>query len=331
MRKTSIKDIAQKAGVSNATVSIVLSGKAKSGRVSEEKSALIKQIAKELNYQPNGLARSLQSGRSYTIGLLVADISNPFFGSLAFYIQEQIEKSDYTVVIMNTNESDVQMGRMIELLNNRQVDGLIVVPAEYGEAFIRPVAESGFPLVLVDRYYPEIPTYAVTLNGQQASFQAVNKMIEQGCKRIGLLYYSGKHSHMSERKYGYTEALQQAGLFHPELMYGIDFFHLSEDVERAIDCLLKEGVDGIFFVTNSISLKGIHVLQNRKVRIPDDVVVFCFDKSDAFDFMSPPVPYVQQPIEAMGRKAADLLLEQMGSYKRTLEICKFPGVLILKA
>lgn len=329
MKKVSIKDIAQKAGVSNAAVSLVLSGKAKNGRVSKEKAEQIKQIADELNYQPNGLARSLQSGRSHTIGLLVADVSNPFFGSLAFYIQEQIENFGYAVIIMNTNESDIQMGRMLNILSNRQVDGYIVVPTEHGEQYIRPLAEVGFPLVLIDRYYPGIRTYAVTLNNYQASYQASDLLIQKGCKRIGLLVYSSSQSHMVERKYGYVDALQRAGIYNPGLIREVSFHNLRKDMEKAIPSLLEEGVDGLYFVTINISLEGVRVLLNLGIKIPEDIKIVCFDKSDAFDFMPNPIPYVQQPIEDMGRKAADLLLEQMDSDKRTMETCQFPSVLIL--
>ena len=115
MKRVSIKDIAQVVGVSTATVSLVLTGKNKNGRVSKEMSEKIKKVANEMNYQPNRLAMSLQSGRSQTIGLLVADISNPFFGTLAFYVQEEMEKAGYAVIIMNTDESDLQMERMISL------------------------------------------------------------------------------------------------------------------------------------------------------------------------------------------------------------------------
>lgn len=328
MKKVSIKDIAREAGVSNATVSLVLNGKEKEGRVSKEVADRVRKIADEMNYQPNGLARSLQCGRTYTIGLIVADISNPFFGTLAYYVQEQIEKAGYTVMIMNTNESDQQIDKIISNLVNRQVDGYIIVPTEHGEPYINRLLNSNVPLVLLDRYYPALPTYNVMIDSYQASFQATNLLIRKGCKNVGLLMYQNTQSHMNERKHGYIDALQQAGLFKEELIKQVDFSNLKSDIYNAVASLLQLKVDGILFATNTISLLGLHALMENGIKILDEIQVVCFDRSEAFEFMPHPIPYIQQPIEAMGRKAADLLLEQLSSDERIVQTCKFPATLV---
>lgn len=328
MKKVSIKDIAREAGVSNATVSLVLSGKLKNGRVSREKADHIRAIAREMNYQPNNLARSLQSGRSETIGLLVADISNPFFGTLAFYIQQQIEEAGYAVIIMNTNESDQQMGKMINILKNRQVDGYIIVPTEHGEEYVQQLVDGGTPLVLIDRYYPAIQTYSVLLDGYQASFKAARLLIEAGAKRPGMIVYGSTQSHMSDRRYGYVDALRQAGLFHPELVCEVNFATLQQDVTEAVAYLSEQGADGIFLVTISISLAAIRAMYNQGIKIQEEVRLVCFDKSEVFDFMPHPLPYVLQPVEAMARKAVDFLLDQMVEGERFPQLCKFPATVV---
>lgn len=330
MKKVSIKDIAQKAGVSIATVSLVLNDKNKKGRVSRDKAEEIKKIAKEMNYQPNVVARSLQSGRSQTIGLLVADISNPFFASLAFYIQERSEKAGYAVIIMNTNESDTQMEKMINIMKNRQVDGYIIVPTKRGESSVKALLDAKAPLVLVDRYYPSLQTYNVMLDGYQASYRAAGLLMEKGCRNIGLVIYGGTQSHMSERRYGYVDALRSADLYRPELVCEVNFSSLNEDMSAAISYLLEKGVDGIFFVTISISLSGIRYLFERGIKIQEDVQVVCFDKSEVFDYMPKPIPYVLQPIEAMGNKAVDLLLAQMESEEQAPQSCKLPATLVCR-
>lgn len=328
MKKVSIKDIALKAEVSNATVSLVLSGKGKNGRVSDEKAEQIRQIAKELNYRPNGLARSLQSGRSQTIGLLVADISNPFFGSLAFYIQEQMEKSGYAVIIMNTNESDQQMKRMLDILNNRQVDGYIIVPTEHGESSIRQLVDSKLPLVLIDRCFPALQTYSVMVDSYQASFQATRLLVDKGCKKIAFIMYQSIQSHMNERKNGYADALKQSGLYHEELVKCVDFSNLRQDISDVITSILDLGVDGLLCATNTISLMALHALFDRGIKIPEQIQLVCFDRSEAFEFMPHPIPYIRQPIEIMARKAADLLIEQMKTEDWIAQTCKYPATLI---
>ncbi len=330
MKKVSIKYIAQKARVSNATVSLVLNGKDKKGRVSTEVAERIRKIAKDLNYKPNALARSLQSGKTNIIGLIVADISNPFFSSLAYYIQDQIQTAGYSVMITSTNENDQHMGMLIDTLKNHQVDGYIIVPTEHGEKYIQQLIDLSFPLVLIDRFYPALQTYSVTVDNYQACFQATNLLIKQGCKRIGLLIYNNNQSHTTERKYGYMDALQQAGLFNDDYIRKVEFSTLKDDISKSISLLLDQKVDGLLFATNSISLMGLHALFERGIKIPEQMKVVCFDKSDAFEFMPDHIPYIQQPIEIMGRKAADLLLEQMQKKEAIPQVCKYPATFIYR-
>lgn len=328
MKKVSIKDVAQRAGVSNATVSLVLNGKEKDGRVGKEVADRVRRIASEMNYRPNALARSLQSGRTYIIGLIVADISNPFFSSLAYYVQDQIEQAGYSVMIMSTNENDHDLEKIVGMFQNHLVDGYIIVPTEKGEDTILELQKHNRPLVLLDRNFAHLKTYSVMVDGYQAAYEATSLLIEYGCKRIGLVIYKSFHSHMSERKRGYIDALERAGMYDPELEGKVRFSNLEDDIEKEISRLIDKKVDGIFFATNSISLIGIRTLFKHKIKIPEMVHVVCFDKSEAFEFMPNPVPYIQQPIEIMGRRAADLLLEQIEDKESVPQISKFPATLI---
>lgn len=313
MGKISIKNIAQELGVSNATVSLVLSGKVNEGRVSKDMIEKIMLTAKAMHYEPNILARGLRMGKTQTIGLIVADISNPFFGQLAFQIQEYAEKFGYTVIITNTNESDVKMDKMIGILKSHQVDGLIIVPTDHGELAIEALLTSHFPFVLVDRFFPGLPTNHVAVNNYEASREATQYLIDEGCKRIALLVYDNNLHHMVERKRGYVEALQDANLFQPELIKGINYLNFNEDVIHSINDLLKgeKKVDGILFATNTISMVGINQMVNLKIQIPDDVKVFCFDKNSEFDISNLKIPYIIQPIPEIGMKAVDILIDEI--------------------
>lgn len=313
MKRVSIKDIAQVVGVSTATVSLVLTGKNKDGRVSKKMSEKIKQVADEMNYQPNRLAMSLQSGRSHTIGLLLADISNNFFANIAFYIQEYADQYGYSVIITNTNESGEKMGKMINVLKSRQVDGFIIVPTEDGESYIKELTRSKTPIVLLDRYFPNLPVSHIIVNNYQASFEATNRLIDAGCKTIALIIYDNKLPHMLGREKGYKEALTNKNLYRPELTKRITHENITEDITRITKELLEENpkVDGIFYASNSISVNGIKQLLRSGVQIPEEIKVVCFDKSEAFDFTPFPIPYIQQPIQEMSKKAVDVLIEQI--------------------
>lgn len=313
MKRVSIKDIASAAGVSTATVSLVLTGKGKDGRVSKEVTEKIKLIAHEMHYQPNRLAMGLQSGRSQTVGLLVADISNPFFGSLAFYIQEEMEKAGYAVIIVNTDESDLQMERMVMLLKSRQVDGLIIVPTEFGNKCIKNLLEEHIPLVLVDRYYPELFTENVLIDNYRASYMATQYLIRQKCQKVALFIYQNNQPHMTDRKNGYKDALIDAHIFDEDLICEVHYRTMKKDIEDAISSLIHRysDIDGILFATNTIAITGIKQLLNLGIRISEDIHVVCFDKSDAFEFMPVFIPYIHQPIDEIGRLSANCLIKQI--------------------
>lgn len=311
--RVSIKDIAIKVGVSNATVSLVLNGKEKEGRIRKEVAEKVLQAAKDLNYEPNNFARGLRMGHSNTIGLILADISNSFFANIAFYIQEYAEEYGYSVIITNTNESGKKMEKMIHILKSRQVDGFIIVPTEDGEDYVNELSKTKTPIVLLDRYFPNLPISHIVVNNYHASFNAANLLIDSGCKNSGLIIYNNKLPHMQDREKGYMEALTKKNCYNPALTKKITYSNIEQDISNAIEELLKENpkVDGIFFASNSISVIGIKHLLKLGVRIPEDIQVVCFDKNDAFDFIPFRIPYVQQPIQEMSKKSVEVLMEQI--------------------
>ena len=312
MARVSIKDIAIALGVSNATVSLVINGKEKEGRVGHEMAEKIRAKAKELNYEPNNLARSLRIGRSETIGLIVADISNIFFATLAFHIQEYAEKLGYTIIITNTNEDTSKMEKMIQTLQSRQVDGFIIVPTENGEEYISKLVKSKIPVVLLDRCFPAIETSHVMIDNYQTSWLATKHLIALGCKKIALLTYQNKLHHMIERKRGYVEAVQKSSIFDPELIKEVSYENITEDTTNAINELLQiKDLDGIFFSTDSICVAGIKYMQQLDRNLFKKINLMSFDKNEIFDFVNYDVPYMMQPLHEMGRKAIDILMNQI--------------------
>ena len=313
MARVSIKDVAKKLGISVATVSLVLNGKDKNGRVSEALAEKIREEAKTMQYQPNSFARGLRSGRSDTIGLIVADISNPFFANLAFHIQEHAEKHGYSVIITNTNEDTDKMGKMISILRSRQVDGFIIVPTEHGEKLIDKLVRDKFPVVLLDRYFPEMKVSYVTVNNYQASLEATNLLLNLKCKRIAQLIYKNSLPHMQARREGYVAAMVKKGFYDPKLIKEVDYRMIGNDVQKAILEIVSDEnkVDGIFFASNSISTIGLKVLGGLQMEIPKDIKVICFDKNDVFELSHNTIPFIQQPVPEMGKSAVDLLVQQI--------------------
>lgn len=317
MEKVSLKVIANQVGVSTATVSLVLNGKNKNGRVSAETSQRILDKAAELNYMPNSLAKGLRMGRSKSIGLIVADISNVFFGTLALHIQRYAEKEGYIVIIANTNEELDEMEKMIRFLNAHQIDGLILVPAENSETLVKKLIDAKIPLVLVDRNYPYLDVDSVTINNFEISNIAVKELIKKGCRNIAFITYKEKHHHIDERKRGYKQALEAEGIFNENNILEVRYKFLKNDIEKAISTLIQRNpqIDGYFFATNSISILSVKQLLKNNIDIFNDVGIMCFDENEAYHLLPYSLPYIKQPIEKMAKQSIESIVDQIEKRK----------------
>ncbi len=321
LKKVSLKTIANEIGVSSATVSLVLNGKNQHGRVSKEMSQRILDKAAELNYIPNSLAKGLKMGHSKSIGLIVADISNVFFGTLALHIQNYAEKEGYTVIIGNTNENLAKMTKMITFLNSRQVDGLIITPTEGGEEIIQSLLEIKKPLVLVDRSFPHLDVASVLINNYDICYHSTKQLLNKGCKNPAFISYKQNQFHMNERKRGFVEAVKDAGVYNPDNMREVSYQFLREDIDLAVSQLLNlpNKVDAFFFATNSISIAGIKSLSKRGLIIQRSIQVMCFDETEAIELLPYRIPYIKQPIEEMAKKSLKVLFDQIGKNESHLQ------------
>ena len=309
-KKVSIKDVAKKVGVSTALVSYVISGKEKEKRVGTEVADKIREAAIELNYNPNQIARSLRRGSTKTIGLIVADIANPFFGQLARIIEDEAGKSGYTVIFGSSDENLIKSSSLIDTFLNRQVDGLIIVPAEGEQGKIRDLIKDGVPLVLMDRYFPDLDVCHVGLNNYQATFEAANHLIKNGSKRITMVAYKTPLIHMQERIRGYKEAMKSCDLNNfisvIEVPYFISKYETQNYIEKSIGNI--ENVEAIIFATNSLSISGLYVLNRMSVKIPAELRIIGFDGSEAFDFFYAPLTFVEQPLGSIGINSVKILI-----------------------
>lgn len=331
MKRTSIKDIADIIGISTASVSIVLSGKNKGGRVGKQMEEKILATAKEMHYQPNLLAQSLQSGKSKTIGLLVADICNPFFALVASKIQTELQKMDYAVIIVNTGEDAGRMDKLIRLLRARQVDGLIVVPTANGEENIHNLVESKIPLVLFDRYFPQFETYNVLANGYKAIYEATKQEIATGKTNIKFFTYNTPLNSVKGRELGYINAMNEAKLSEFIDIRSVEYFHIEKEIKEEIDQFedIAKQQMCIICSSNNVSVATLKAIKERQVKIGKDIDVICFDYSEVYNFVDGKFIYIEQPKDEMSVKIVSLLMEQINNTDKkkvtyTTEMsCKF--------
>ena len=314
-KKVSLKDIAQAVGVSSALVSMVLNGKAKQYGIGEEATRKVLAKAKELNYQPNIMARSLRSGRSRLLGLVVADISNPFFATLAREIERAASERGYTVIYGSSDEKPEHLSKLMNTLANQGVDGIIVVPCENSEELIADLYLQKYAMVLVDRYFPKINTLSVSLDNAEACKNVTRHLLSQGYKKIGFVSYESELLHMTERVRGYCEAMQEAGLKNSINVLKLPQDKYQETMLQVFEQHQIKNLEALIFSNNSLTIQGLYVLKQLKVRIPEDLAVFGFDGGDVFDLYCPAISYVRQPVEEMGRKAVTVLIDQLESEK----------------
>ncbi|MFT3823020.1 MAG: substrate-binding domain-containing protein [Chitinophagaceae bacterium] len=331
-KKVSLKDIAEKVGVSVALVSYVLNNQ-KEDRISKAVAQKIRDTAKEMNYRTNQIAKSLKTSKTHTIGLIVSDIANPFSSSLARIIEDEADRNNYTVIFGSSDENPQKSWTLIETLLNRQVDGLIIATAVQTESQIQYLQQQDVPFVLVDRYFPGLETSYVVLDNRHAAFMATSHLIGCGYKNIGLITYDTSLFHMQERTQGYTDALEQYGITVKEqLIQKAKIEDLTPTVEKAVDILLgmEEPTDAILFTTNLIALQAVKYINAKRIRIPEELALACFDEVDAMDLFYAPLTYLKQPLQQMGRSATQILLKSMDGDKSVTQL-KMEAELIIRA
>lgn len=317
-RKVSMKDIAQKLGVSTALVSYVLNNQLED-RINKETAEKIRQLAVALNYQPNHIAKSLKNNKTNTIGLIVADISNPFSANIARIIEDEAKKSKYTVIFGSADESYKKSEDLINVLLSRQVDGFIIAPAENSEKQLLSLKKQGIPFVLIDRYFPDLEVDRITLNNYKAAYDAVAHLISNGYRKIGMVNFKTGLFHLQERVRGYQDALKQ---FKVEDLDGnfrtVDERAIKTEVKLCIDELLNksDAIDALFFGSNTLAIEGLAYLQSLKVKVPDELAIVCFDEDNAYNLFNCPLSYVKQPLQEIGKTSVEMLLKAIAEGSR---------------
>lgn len=305
--KVTMEDIARMAGVSKATVSRVVNG-VREG-VGPETRARILKIIQETNYCTYNIPNQVQMTK--TLGLIIPDIINPFFGELAKAVEGYATEQGYTVLFGNTDFSREKESKYLSIFSAKKVDGIILVTTEQvASERHKLLTRYGIPCVLVDRSLTGMEYAAgVFLDNSYALFVACSHLITHGNERIALISGPKEISTSVERVQGYRDALTQYQIpFEQRLIkYGDYTF---ESGYNAVMELEREGVPftGILAMNDTMALGAIQALKELTYRIPEDVEVIGFDNIGFSQLCDPPLSTIQQPTIEMGRKAAECLI-----------------------
>ncbi|OYD07403.1 LacI family DNA-binding transcriptional regulator [Paludifilum halophilum] len=322
--KPTIYDVAEKAGVSIATVSYVMNNQ-KVGKKSKEK---VLKVMEELNYKPSVLASALTGKRTTTIGFLLPDLANPFVAGMARRVEDRAHERGFNVVICSTDFDEGKEALYTSLLKQKSVDGFILAGDFKNAAVVRELLQEYTPVVLLAASHPSLSVTSVTVDDFAGGYEVASHLISLGHEKIAVIAEDAASS--QGRIHGYKQALQDQGLEIREDMIVISNSS-SEDGERLAEKLLdrSDPPTAIFACNDLLAIASILVARKKGLRIPDDLSIAGFDNTLLSRSSDPPLTTVEQPVQDMCSQVVDLLIEEIeGKSKTKQRIVMLPKLMI---
>jgi DNA-binding LacI/PurR family transcriptional regulator len=313
---SSLNDVAKLAKVSIATVSRVINN---SDKVVPATREAVQKAMDVLGYQPNRVARRLRQkgGRRHLLGLILPDIQNPFFAELARGVEDVAYANQFAVLLCNSDENLKKEAFYLDVMKAESVDGVILPPIAERDPAVLKLAQSGMPVVSVDRALNSTLVDTVEVDNFQGAYEAVDHLVKLGHKRIGLIAGRTNLSTSRDRRRGYEEALSVAGLpLKPE------FIRTGDNKQASGKTLALELLDlnprptALFVSNNLMAVGALEAIHARKLKVPSEVALIGFDDLPWAEALDPPLTVVRQPAYELGRSAAETLLKRLGD--RTL-------------
>lgn len=305
-----LKDVAKMAGVSTATASRVLSGTAV---VSEDLQRRVLACTEQLNYRPNALARGLRKSQSHTVGILVPDISNPYFMTVARSVEDRMLEHGFNLFLASSNEDWKRERALIEVFMDKRVDGLVVASANrLLSQELRQYLHRGGRVVAVDRIFDDADVDVVAEENYHSAHELVRHLIEMGHKEIALIGAGSDTSTAQQRQAGYLQALQDANIHVREELFLTGDFTQNTGYQSGRQLLtLQRPPTAVFCTNNAIASGFLLAALELQVQIPDDISVVSFGELSLAKLVKPRLTAVVQNPAEVGQVAAGLLLERL--------------------
>jgi len=328
-KNPTIKDVSRLAGVSTATVSRVLAG---FEEVSKDTRGRVLEAVSTLNYQPNRNARNLRKSTTSKIGVVISDIQNPFFSSVVRGIEKVTLVDDFTIFLGNSDEDPQQERKLISMLLEEAVAGLIIAPTHGDAGHYQFLFNSSTPVVIIDRRLPKVDLDMVLVNGYAGAQKAIDYLAGLGHKRIGFVGGLKHLSVMSERERGYIDALKRNDLLISEiyLRYGDN---RQDGGYRAMQELLslEQPPSAVLIANNLMTLGGLQAIHEAGLEIPEHISLVGFDDMDWAPSLRPPLTVVAQPAYEMGETAVSMLLDRIRNPEQAHQVVVLDTRLIVRA
>lgn len=306
---STIKDVARLAGVSPMTVSRVING---SGYASQEARSRVERAVAEIGFVPNALARQLRSKRTRTLALVISDITNPFFTTIARGVEDIAAANDFAVMFCNTDESDAEEMAYLQMLIERHIDGVLLVPASDSGKSLRLLRAHRVPVVVLDRRVSSPRVDQVRSDSEAGAYQLVRHLIELGHRRIAMLTGHRTISTSVDRAAGHRRALAEVGIEHDDRLVLYEGFGVEAGYRMACQILdLHPRPTALFAANNFIAFGAIRALREQGVPIPEAMSLVAFDDLPSDWLIDPFLTVVDQRAYEMGERGAELILERV--------------------
>jgi LacI family transcriptional regulator len=309
--RITISDVARAAGVSKQTVSRVLNDK---GELAPDTRARVLSVIRELGYRPNVAARSLLTGRTFTLGLVIPDLRNPFCIDIASGVHAAAQQAEYHVLLYDTSESPELEAQSVRLLHERRVDGVILCSSRLPDSRLATLIQGIGPVVLVNRWASGLDVTQIGSDYVDGMALATRHLIDLGHRRIGMVTLASETVNAEAKLRGYQQAMAQAGLpLSPDLVA-----HGANSIEGGVlaaDRLLDQPDRPTAIVSygDAMAIGVLHACHRRGLTVPDDVAVIGFGGSEITGFLNPPLSTIMIENCAMGYQAVRLLLDRVGA------------------
>lgn len=310
MQKATLIGIAQRTGFSVSTVSRILSGQAEKYRISKQAVETVCEEARRCNYTPSLLAKSLRMNKTYTLGLLIPGVDNPYFANIASAVIHEAKTLGYQMIIIDTLEDAANEREGIASLLSRKVDGIVIVSSDENADYLEEIHRTT-PMVLIDRHFEGTALPYVCTDNRQGGYDATSHLIGMGHRNILCIQGVKRSMPSRQRVDGYHAAMHEAGLDQTARVVGDNFTISNGYLETKLAFSSPNPPTAIFALSNTILLGTIKAVHELGLRIPDDVSIVAFDNQIYMDYLNPAITRISQSTAEMCTLAMRILMQQI--------------------
>jgi len=326
--KARMEDVAKKAGVSTATVSHVIN---ETRFVAEDTKNKVVEAMKVLDYHPNSAARLLRSKESKIIGFLVPDISNTFFTRIAREIEVILSKKGYNLIVSNSDERIEKEKEQLKVYQSQLIDGLIMAPSANDHSYLEEKSED-YPIVFIDRKPNGFNQGdCVLVDNEKGSYQAIEHLIKKGHKKIGIITGLPGLTTTNERLNGYKKALKDYNIEVDENLIKIGDSKFDSGYKLTEELINLTDITALFVTNNLMTVGAMNFLKEKNIEIPEEIAIIGYDNYEWATITDPPLSVVKQPINEIGIKAAELILNRISEKKNNFEDVRLENELIIRS